>query len=1216
MAATNCPRCGRAARAGEGACACGEVFAPDSVRATAVATDPAEAPTPPGTADAPTLATVRHRRSVSDDPTEAPTLASFEVGERAGVFEIAIGTRLGSRYEIEAVLGTGGMGAVYRARDLELNRTVALKVIRPELLSNPEAVDRFKREVLLASQVTHRNVLRIHDLGEAGHLKFLSMHYVDGTDLHEILRRDGPLPFDKALPIVRQIAGALQAAHDAGVVHRDLKPRNILIDAAGVPYIADFGISRPLDTGKTMTGTGAILGTIKYMSPEQARGETPGPRSDIYSLGVMMYEIFTGRLPFSGDNELSVMMKRVHEDAPTVRSALPQFPLWLSSVVARALKRNPDERYQSAADLLRDLDRQHATRSWKRPLRSAAMAAGAVLALAGLVMGVRWFSAPQSGTAAAPVAPVASLLVMPLRNATGEARFDWIREGLTDLLRSDLAQAKALRIAGSERVGEALAGLGIPLAEESRPASVQRIGKLVGVENVVTGSLLRAGNRFRLEASIMRIGPTAAVPGDPIVLEGEGEEAIFSLVDDLTERIRDELHVSGGWRETDQAVAEISTGSVAALGHYSEGLALSRAGNLLEAAARLEKAVEEDPAFALAHALLAQTYDRLGQGDRAMAEAAKAVETMGKTSSYEASRIRAIAASLSGDLEGAAGAYRALTEAAPNDAQAHFDLALILEEAGKLEEALPAMVRVVELDPRNPEAHYALGRLRAKTGDSAAALQELTAALGIHAEAGNEAGRATVLNGIGNTFLRIDRHDDALENFNQSLEIRRRLGDQGGVRVVLGNIALIQSIKGDYDGAIVSARESLSISETIGDAIGVAKAHTYLGDIHQQAGRTTDALVEYQEGLRLAREAGDEAVLAETLGSLGFIHGVMGRYVESYFFHKEALEKKREIGDKREMTIALINVAIAEQFQGRYEEALKFYLEALSLGKEIDNRESVAVASGNTSNINEDQGRYGAALEQLAGALAIAREMEDQGLVALFLAYTGSTKLRLGDMKGADAALEEAIAIAREIQSIPVLAEALIYRGESLLAAADVRRSLEVMNEAVAAAKQAEEHRLGLLARLVRGEARRSATELQGILREADAAGLKPYVSRARLALGRALLEGGRAGEALAQAEGAVKMATSLGQKDLLVQAHHVAARALSARGGAGDLDKAVAHYEGAVTALLEVSSQLPEQLRSFLLARPSTASLLADARPALERAGRDEAVALFEVLR
>ncbi|MGH9748936.1 MAG: serine/threonine-protein kinase, partial [Candidatus Polarisedimenticolia bacterium] len=302
------------------------------------------------------------------------------------------GTRLGTRYEIEALLGEGGMGTVYRARDLELGRTVALKVIRREMAARPEILERFKREILLASQVTHRHVLRLHDLGVAGEILFISMQYVEGTDLKTLLRTGGPLPIGRALELARPLAEALQAAHDAGVVHRDLKPQNVLIDGEGRPYIADFGISRSLDSGSTMTETGAIIGTVDYMAPEQARGDTPDHRGDIYAFGVMLYEMLTGELPFRAPSPLSVMMKRVHETAPGVRRVRPEVPAWLSGIVARALERDPALRYQSARDLLHDIDRRRARRAWKRLLRPRVLlpAAGVLLLAAAALAGARF----------------------------------------------------------------------------------------------------------------------------------------------------------------------------------------------------------------------------------------------------------------------------------------------------------------------------------------------------------------------------------------------------------------------------------------------------------------------------------------------------------------------------------------------------------------------------------------------------------------------------------------------------------------------------------------------------------------------------------------------------------------------------------------------------------------------------------------------------------
>src|SRR5262245_35241024 len=419
----NCPRCGRQNPASASRCAeCGALIGGlDSTYD-----------------DAPTVG-----------PVTMPPGSVSGFGVAMGTIER--GTRLGNRYEILSILGQGGMGTVYKAHDRELDRTVALKVIRPELAAQPSILERFKREILLASQVTHKNVLRIHDLGEAGDVKFISMNYVEGTDLASVLKNEGPLPLERSLPLVRQIIEALQAAHEAGVVHRDLKPQNILIDAKGNAYIADFGISRSLMMeGATMTETGQVIGTIDYMSPEQARGDTADNRSDIYSLGVIMYEIFTGSLPFQGSNALSVMMKRVHQDAPTIRQSRPEFPLWLSSIVSRAMKREAAERYQGVADLLRDIDRQRASIAWRRLVgRRVLIAAAALLVLVAAGLGAVSF---LTSMPAGPSAPVTSLALMPFRNATGDATFDWARAGLPEMLRTDLMQSKALRVASEDRV--------------------------------------------------------------------------------------------------------------------------------------------------------------------------------------------------------------------------------------------------------------------------------------------------------------------------------------------------------------------------------------------------------------------------------------------------------------------------------------------------------------------------------------------------------------------------------------------------------------------------------------------------------------------------------------------------------------------------------------------------------------------------------------------
>jgi serine/threonine protein kinase len=214
---------------------------------------------------------------------------------------IGPGMQFGPRYRIESVIGEGGMGKVYKAYDKDLDRTVALKVVRPELASDPNSMQRFKQELLLASRISHRNILRIHDLGDVSGMKFISMAYVDGKDLHDLLAEPGRLPIDRTVIIAKQLASALEAAHSEGVVHRDLKPRNVLIDATDHVYVSDFGLAKSLegDTATQMTRAGEVLGTPQYMSPEQAESKPADHRSDIYSYGVILYEMGTGepRLP-------------------------------------------------------------------------------------------------------------------------------------------------------------------------------------------------------------------------------------------------------------------------------------------------------------------------------------------------------------------------------------------------------------------------------------------------------------------------------------------------------------------------------------------------------------------------------------------------------------------------------------------------------------------------------------------------------------------------------------------------------------------------------------------------------------------------------------------------------------------------------------------------------------------------------------------------------
>jgi serine/threonine-protein kinase len=268
--------------------------------------------------------------------------------------ELTTGSTFAGRYQIIEELGKGGMGKVYRVLDKRLKEEVALKLIKPEIASDKETIERFSSELKLARRISHRNVGRMYELMEAEGTYFITMEYVPGQDLRRLIRQTGQLTTGKAISIARQVCEGLSEAHGLSVVHRDLKPGNILIDRDGNAKIMDFGIARSI-SAKGITGAGVMLGTPEYMSPEQVDGKDVDQRSDIYSLGVILYQMVTGRVPFEGDTPLSVAVKQKTETPRNPRTINPQVPEDLSSAILRCLEKDKERRYQTTAEVISDL---------------------------------------------------------------------------------------------------------------------------------------------------------------------------------------------------------------------------------------------------------------------------------------------------------------------------------------------------------------------------------------------------------------------------------------------------------------------------------------------------------------------------------------------------------------------------------------------------------------------------------------------------------------------------------------------------------------------------------------------------------------------------------------------------------------------------------------------------------------------------------------------
>ena len=457
------------------------------------------------------------RRITSDAPTyiggETRAPGSGSIAPYLGSPILEAGSVLGQRYEIMSILGVGGMGAVYQARDIELNRTVALKVIRPDLAGNQSIIDRFKQELILATQVTHRNVVRIYDLGESDGVKFITMEFVEGQDLRSLIFDKTKLPPAEAVEIMQQVCRALEAAHAVGVIHRDLKPQNIMRDVNGRIVVMDFGLARTLG-GDGMTQSGALVGTMEYMSPEQALAKELDQRSDIFSLGVIFYELLSGAIPFRADSALASLIKRTQERVVPVSELDATIPAPLSAIVSRCLERDLDVRYQSASALLADLD------AWqgKRPLSQAPLsvvieppgarqrrtpwllggAAALVLVLA--LGGYLALRGPDKGSPTAtptvPAAATRTLAVIPLHNASGDPKLDWLGAYVADTLGTDIGQSSQLHTLPSDRMHQVMADMQVASGSPIDTDTLRHIVQLTGSDVAVSGNISGWASRF------------------------------------------------------------------------------------------------------------------------------------------------------------------------------------------------------------------------------------------------------------------------------------------------------------------------------------------------------------------------------------------------------------------------------------------------------------------------------------------------------------------------------------------------------------------------------------------------------------------------------------------------------------------------------------------------------------------------------------------------
>ena len=549
------------------------------------------------------------------------------------------GELFAGRFELIEELGAGGMGIVYRAYDKEVGEEIALKVLHPDIALDEKTVDRFRNEIKLARRITHKNVCRMHELHQDGKELFITMEYVPGQDLKGLIVESGTLPAGRAISIAKQVCEGLAEAHDLGVIHRDLKPQNIMVDKEGTAKIMDFGIARSLRAAG-MTAEGMIIGTPEYMAPEQVEGLDADQRTDIYALGAIIFEMVTGRVPFEGDSPLSVAYKHKNEPPIPPRKLNAEVPEPLNGLILRCLEKEKDNRYQTADEVLADLIRVedglpisqrvilkarptiHITREKPTGVRRFVVPALALLILAAGTAAVWRFLLRPAGPALANMEN--SIAVVSFENQTGDKALDDYQKTIPNLLITSLEQAQSFYVMSAERQRDLLKQIGKPGLKFIDSDAGFEVCRKEGVKSLVTGSFYRSGDTYFTDVKVLDVKTKRLL--HTAKAQGQGPDSLFiGQVDDLSRKIATGLGVAKEKIDASiRPVSEFGTNSPEAYKYYLQGSEAFGNWQFNKAHQSMEKAVEIDPEFAGAYRVLSNIYyweNQIQAADKAIEKA-------------------------------------------------------------------------------------------------------------------------------------------------------------------------------------------------------------------------------------------------------------------------------------------------------------------------------------------------------------------------------------------------------------------------------------------------------------------------------------------------------------------------------------------------------------------------------------------------------------------